>query len=108
MEEKHKTGMCQHTAMCLAILIQGSHCGTHTTSHFRKIWKLYRGGITEGTLGRRERSRKPLINVCPELSKTEGKERQDGTDRYWNEDLPGVLKPGRVDGATKRDRKPQK
>lgn len=31
-----------------------------------------------------------------------------GTDWYRAEDLPEGLKPGRVDGATERDREPQK
>lgn len=54
--------------MCLAIPIKGATAGhTQPDSHFRKIWKLYRGGITAGTLGRRDSSRKPLINVCPGL-----------------------------------------
>lgn len=48
----------------------------------------------------------------------EGKERGYGRDRWADlvvaqtgtraKDLPGILRPGRVDGATKRKREPQK
>lgn len=51
-------------------------------------------------------------------AKAEGKEKRCGRDRWADcamaqignraEDLPGGLKPGRVDGATERDREPQK
>ena len=40
-------------------------------------------------------------------TKAEGKERQDGIDRSWNEHIPGVLKPGEWVGP-RRDREPQK